>query len=91
MGEFVSLIVCHFPNWNFTPKLRIIYQKTWLTSPLWVQNIPGGGSGSCFTIHVKFIVESVSMYKSGPPIIVVIGSIWRKKKKRKTDLLKRQS
>jgi hypothetical protein len=39
------------------------------------QYIPGGGSGKCFTMQVKFIVEPVSMYMSGPPMIVVMGSV----------------
>jgi hypothetical protein len=34
----------------------------------------GGGSGECRIMHVKFTVEPVFMYKSGPPTIVVMGS-----------------
>lgn len=33
-----------------------------------------GGSGRCRTIHVKLTVDPVSIYKSGEPWIVVIGS-----------------
>lgn len=33
-----------------------------------------GGLGLCETMHVKLIVEPVSMNISGIPIIVVIGS-----------------
>lgn len=40
-----------------------------------------GGSGELFTTHVKFIVEPLSMYKSGPPIISVDGSVNEKKTK----------
>lgn len=40
-----------------------------------------GGSGELLTTHVKFIVEPLSIYKSGAPIISVDGSInkWEKK------------
>lgn len=41
-----------------------------------------GGSGKCLTMHVRFTVEPVSMYRSGPPWIVVIGS------KKKIGLIK---
>lgn len=34
-----------------------------------------GGSGELLTTHVKFIVEPLSIYKSGAPIISVDGSI----------------
>lgn len=34
----------------------------------------GGGSGELRTIQVRFTVEPVLMYKSGPPTISVIGS-----------------
>jgi hypothetical protein len=33
-----------------------------------------GGSGELYTTHVKFIVDPLSMYKSGAPIISVEGS-----------------
>lgn len=33
-----------------------------------------GGSGELYTTHVKFIVDPLSMYKSGAPIISVDGS-----------------
>lgn len=33
-----------------------------------------GGSGELCTTHVKFIVDPLSMYKSGAPIISVDGS-----------------
>lgn len=45
-----------------------------LTCELCVQYIEGGGSGLCFTIHVKFIVLPLFKYISGPPRSVVIGS-----------------
>lgn len=34
-----------------------------------------GGSGRCLTMHVKLMVEPMSIYKSGPPKIVVTGSV----------------
>jgi hypothetical protein len=33
-----------------------------------------GGLGLCETMHVRLIVEPVSMYISGAPITIVIGS-----------------
>lgn len=33
-----------------------------------------GGSGELCTTHVRFIVDPLSMYKSGAPIISVEGS-----------------
>lgn len=33
------------------------------TSPLWIHTIFVGGSGDCFTIHVKLIVEPYSIYR----------------------------
>lgn len=47
-------------------------ELTWL---LCVQQIDGGGSGECWTIQVKLTVEPVFMYMSGPPTIVLIGSV----------------
>lgn len=38
----------------------------------------GGGSGECWTIQVKLTVEPVFMYMSGPPTIVLIGSVINK-------------
>lgn len=52
----------------------IIFKTFLLTLPLCVQAISGGGSGRCFTIHVRFIVDPVFINKSSPPKIVVIGS-----------------
>lgn len=46
-----------------------------LTALLWFQKIKAGGSGELCTTHVKFIVEPLSIYKSGAPIISVDGSI----------------
>lgn len=40
-----------------------------------------GGSGELCTTQVKFMVEPLSIYKSGAPIISVDGSASRKKKK----------
>ena len=34
----------------------------------------GGGSGECCTMHVRFTVDPVLMYRSGAPTSVVIGS-----------------
>lgn len=34
-----------------------------------------GGSGELSTTHVRFIVEPLSIYKSGAPIISVDGSV----------------
>lgn len=66
-------------DWWVYFKLKFIHliklkQKklTWL---LCVQQIDGGGSGECWTIQVKLTVEPVSMYMSGPPTIVLIGSV----------------
>lgn len=52
--------------------------KNQFTSPLCVHSIPGGGSGKCLTMQVKLTVEPASIYKSGPPTIVVIGSTYKK-------------
>lgn len=41
-----------------------------------------GGSGESFTTHVKFIVEPLSMYRSGAPIISVDGSANKNRKER---------
>lgn len=41
-----------------------------------------GGSGEFNITHVKFMVDPLSMYKSGAPIISVEGSAQWKKKKR---------
>lgn len=51
---------------------KIFFKLTWL---LWVQCTIRGGSGRCLTIHVKLTVDPKSMYNSGPPGIVVIGSV----------------
>lgn len=45
-----------------------------LTALLWFQNIYAGGSGEFSITHVKFMVDPLSMYKSGAPIISVDGS-----------------
>lgn len=45
-----------------------------ITSPLWVHSMFVGGLGLCETMHVRLIVELVSMNISGLPKIVVIGS-----------------
>lgn len=52
-----------------------------LTALLWFQNMNAGGSGELCTTHVKFIVEPLSMYKSGAPIISVDGSEKKKESK----------
>lgn len=52
-----------------------------LTCPLCVHIIDGGGSGKWCTTQVKLTVEPPSMYKSGPPRIVVIGSMEENKNK----------
>lgn len=44
---------------------------TWL---LCAHKMATGGSGKCLTMHVRFMVEPISMYKSEPPWIVVTGS-----------------
>lgn len=41
-----------------------------------------GGSGEFSITHVKFMVDPLSMYKSGAPIISVDGSIVNKSKKK---------
>lgn len=61
---------------NFSHKKE---SKFLLTALLWFQKMNAGGSGELFTTHVKFIVEPLSMYKSGAPIISVDGSVWMKK------------
>lgn len=45
-----------------------------ITSPFWVHRMFVGGFGLCETMHVRLIVEPVSMNISGWPMIVVIGS-----------------
>lgn len=45
-----------------------------LTYPLCVQWMAVGGSFNPCTIHVRFTVDPVSMYSSGAPKIVVVGS-----------------
>jgi hypothetical protein len=50
-----------------------------LTALLWFQNMNAGGSGELCTTHVRFIVEPLSMYKSGAPIISVDGSVEKNK------------
>lgn len=55
-------------------KSESVYKQQ-LTTPLCVQYMPGGGSGRCFTMQVKLIVDPTSMYMSGPPRITVTGSI----------------
>lgn len=52
-----------------------------LTALLWFQNMNAGGSGELCTTQVRFIVEPLSMYKSGAPIISVDGSARRREKK----------
>lgn len=41
-----------------------------------------GGSGELYTTHVKLIVEPLSMYRSGAPIISVDGSAKKCNKKK---------
>lgn len=53
-----------------------------LTYPLWVQRMEVGGSLSPWTIQVKFTVDPVSMYISGTPRIVVVGSVKQKNHRR---------
>lgn len=45
------------------------------TSRLWDHTIAGGGSGANLTTHVRFIVLSLLIKRSGPPWISVIGSV----------------
>ena len=45
------------------------------TSRLWDHTIAGGGSGANLTTHVRFIVLSLLINRSGPPWISVIGSV----------------
>lgn len=45
-----------------------------LTALLWFQKIYAGGSGESSITHVKFMVDPLSMYTSGEPIISVDGS-----------------
>lgn len=59
---------------------RIKYSTTicfnvYFTSRLCDQTIAGGGSGANLTTHVKFIVLSLLIKRSGPPWISVIGSV----------------
>jgi hypothetical protein len=46
-----------------------------LTSLLCVQYIAKGDSGEFFTIHVKLMVDPVFMKISGPPMMLVNGSV----------------
>ena len=50
-----------------------------LTSLLCIHLMVGGGSGECCTMHVRFTVDPVLMYKSGAPTSVVIGSDGRER------------
>lgn len=50
------------------------FAYTWFLCP---HKIALGGSGKCFTMHVRLIVEPMSIYKSGPPKIDVTGSVSR--------------
>lgn len=46
-----------------------------LTALLWFQNMYAGGSGEFSMIHVRFIVDPLSMYISGAPMMCVVGSV----------------
>jgi hypothetical protein len=46
-----------------------------ITSLLWVQYIAAGGSGLFLMMHVRLMVDPLLMYISGPPRIMVIGSV----------------
>lgn len=53
---------------------HVRYEMLLLTALLWFQKMNAGGSGELCTTHVRFIVDPLSMYKSGAPIISVDGS-----------------
>lgn len=55
---------------------KCINEHTWF---LCAHKIALGGSGRCLTMHVKLMVEPMSIYKSGPPKIVVTGSMHKRK------------
>jgi len=46
-----------------------------ITSLLWVQYIAAGGSGLFLMTQVRLMVDPLLIYISGPPRIVVIGSV----------------
>lgn len=50
-----------------------------ITALLWFQIMYAGGSGDLSIIHVKLMVDPLSIYTSGAPIISVVGSVkkWR--------------
>lgn len=45
-----------------------------LTALLWFQKIYAGGSGELSMTQVRLMVDPLSIYKSGAPIISVDGS-----------------
>lgn len=47
-----------------------------------------GGSGELCTTHVRFIVEPLSMYKSGAPIISVDGSARKNGNKNNNNVMR---
>lgn len=59
---------------------KVILCNAKLTALLWFQNMNAGGSGELCTTQVRLMVEPLSMYKSGAPIISVDGSAKVEKK-----------
>lgn len=55
---------------------KCLKEHTWF---LCAHKIALGGSGRYLTMHVKLMVEPMSIYKSGPPRIVVTGSVHKRK------------
>lgn len=74
MYVHVSVCVCVCVRQRFCVYLHVfkLLLHTWF---LWLHKIALGGSGKCLTIQVRLMVEPMSIYKSGPPRIVVTGSV----------------
>lgn len=71
---YVHVSVCVCVRQRFCVYLHVfkLLLHTWF---LWLHKIALGGSGKCLTIQVRLMVEPMSIYKSGPPRIVVTGSV----------------
>ena len=65
-------------NWKnrigFKIRNRMCLRLTKLTALLWFQMMYAGGSGEFSMMHVRFIVDPLSINTSGAPTISVVGS-----------------
>lgn len=64
--------------------MKIQININYVTLLLWVHSSEFGGPGKSRTTHVSFIVDPAFMNISGPPRIVVTGSVIKIGKKKKT-------